>query len=167
MAKASKLKVFRISIGFHYAYVAAPSQKAALEVWGSGDLFAARLAERVTEPELMDVPLARPGEVIKVLRGTQAEQVAALGEAAATRAQPAKKKSGSAAKAAKKEKPTRSKLDAAEQQVEALVLAQAKEMAKLEKELDAIERRRRQLERRQQRELGDLEKDAERERRRY
>lgn len=30
---ARKLKVFCTPIGFHDAYVAAPSQKAALEVW--------------------------------------------------------------------------------------------------------------------------------------
>ena len=38
MARA--LKVFRTPIGFHDAYVAAPSQKAALEAWGvRQDLF--------------------------------------------------------------------------------------------------------------------------------
>ena len=30
-----KLKVYRTPIGFHDAYVAAPSQKAALDAWGS------------------------------------------------------------------------------------------------------------------------------------
>jgi hypothetical protein len=33
MPRAAKLKVFRTPIGFHDAYVAAPSQKAALEAW--------------------------------------------------------------------------------------------------------------------------------------
>ena len=79
--RKSKLKVFRIPIGFHDAYVAAPSQKAALEAWGSdSNLFAAGAAELVTDAALTRVPLERPGEVIKVLRGSRAEQVAALGE---------------------------------------------------------------------------------------
>lgn len=67
----AKLKVFRTPIGFHDAYVAAPSQKAALEAWGSdADLFARGIAEKVTDPELMDGPLANPGVVIKVSRGS-------------------------------------------------------------------------------------------------
>jgi hypothetical protein len=36
------LKAFRLPIGFHDAYAAAPSQKAAIEAWGSDkDVFAA------------------------------------------------------------------------------------------------------------------------------
>ena len=35
MARTGRLKVFRTSIGFHDAYVAAPSRKAALEAWGA------------------------------------------------------------------------------------------------------------------------------------
>ena len=39
-----KLKVFRTPIGFHDAYVAAPSQKAALEAWGAdSNIFAQTL----------------------------------------------------------------------------------------------------------------------------
>ena len=79
MAKAGKLKVFRTPIGFHDAYVAAPSQKAALEAWGSDhNLFARGEAELVDDPALTAEPLARPGEVIKRLRGTAEEQLAAL-----------------------------------------------------------------------------------------
>ena len=76
-----KLKVFRMPVGFHDAYVAAPSQKAAAEAWGSDvAVFARGEAELVTDPALMEEPLARPGEIVKRLRGTAAEQVAALGE---------------------------------------------------------------------------------------
>lgn len=79
MARSSKLKVFRVPIGFHDAYVAAPSQKAAIEAWGSDrDVFARGEAELVTDPALTAEPLARPGEVVKRLRGTAAEQLAAL-----------------------------------------------------------------------------------------
>ncbi len=63
--RKQKLKVFRTPIGFHDAYVAAPSQKAALEAWGAdGNLFAQGIAEQVTDPELMEEPLASPGKVL-------------------------------------------------------------------------------------------------------
>jgi hypothetical protein len=79
MPRAKKLKVYRTPIGFHDAYVAAPSQKAALEAWGSdADLFARKVAEQVTDPKLMTEPLARPGQVIRKLRGTAEEQLASL-----------------------------------------------------------------------------------------
>ena len=70
-----KLKVFRTTIGFHDAYVAAPSRKAALAAWGTTkDLFATEAAEEVTDPDLMAEPLARPDEVIQRTRGTFSEQ---------------------------------------------------------------------------------------------
>lgn len=73
------LKVFRTPIGFHDAYVAAPSQKAALAAWGAdADLFARGVAERVTDPGLMAEPLEKPGQVIRRARGTAAEHLAAL-----------------------------------------------------------------------------------------
>ncbi len=79
MARATKLKVYRTVAGFHDAYVAAPSQKAALEAWGSDrDLFARGIAEQVTDPALTAEPLAAPGTVVKRSRGTSAEQIAAL-----------------------------------------------------------------------------------------
>lgn len=69
-----KLKVFRTPIGFHDAYVAAASQKAALLAWGAdADLFARGIAERVDDPKLTKTPLAHPGEVIKVSRGGAAD----------------------------------------------------------------------------------------------
>lgn len=81
MPRTTKLKVYRTPIGFHDAYVAAPSQKAAIEAWGSDkDVFQRGRAELVTDPELTKEPLANPGKVIKRLRGTEAEQIAALGE---------------------------------------------------------------------------------------
>ena len=51
------LKVYRTPIGFHDAYVAAPSQKAALQAWGSdANLFARGVAELVTDPALTAEP---------------------------------------------------------------------------------------------------------------
>ena len=62
-------------------YIAAPSQKAALEAWGSErDLFSAGAAEPIDDPELMREPLANPGKVIRRARGTVAEHIAALAE---------------------------------------------------------------------------------------
>jgi hypothetical protein len=82
MAKAkrkTKLKVFRTPVGFHDAYVAAPSQKAALEAWGSStNLFSQGAAEQVSDSKLTKVPLEHPGEVVRVLRGTKADQAAEL-----------------------------------------------------------------------------------------
>lgn len=77
------LKVYRTAIGFDDAYVAAPSMKAALAAWGTGkNLFARGAAEQVTDPRLTAAALARPGQVIRVPRGSEAEHVKALGKAA-------------------------------------------------------------------------------------
>nr|WP_047170031.1 hypothetical protein [Sphingomonas sp. Y57] len=76
---ARKLKVFRTAIGFHDAYIAAPSRKAALEAWGSDhDLFATGAAELVTDPELSREPLEKPGTVVKRVRGTADEHLASI-----------------------------------------------------------------------------------------
>lgn len=78
----AKLKVFRTPIGFHDAYVAAPSKKAALAAWGAkADLFARGLAETVTDAELTHEPLSQPGHVIRVKRGTDVEHFRALPKA--------------------------------------------------------------------------------------
>lgn len=76
---ARKLKVFRTAAGFHDAYVAAPSQKAALEAWGSDtNLFGLGMAELVTDEALTRAPLETPGKIIKVARGTADDHYAAL-----------------------------------------------------------------------------------------
>ena len=79
MARAVSLKVYRTPIGFHDAYVAASSQKAALKAWGSAhDLFGTGEAELVTDPALTEEPLAKPGTIVRRVRGTTAEHIAAL-----------------------------------------------------------------------------------------
>ena len=106
MARASKLKVYRTAAGFHDAYVAAPSQKAALAAWGSDhDLFARGIAELVTDPDLAAEPLASPGTVIKRSRGTTAEQIAAL----PARAVPAAKEPASDAREEEDPEPRRTR----------------------------------------------------------
>lgn len=110
MARA--LKVFRTAAGFHDAYVAAPSRKAALAAWGAdADLFARGVAEEVIDAALMEAPLAHPGEVVKVSRGSAAEQLAAVeGKPAGRRANAA----SIARKSRPAPKPSRDALDAAE-----------------------------------------------------
>lgn len=145
MAAKRRLKVYRTPIGFHDAYVAAPSQKAALAAWGSThDLFARGVAEQVDDPALMAEPLARPGEVIRRSRGSTAEQLAALPKTPAQpRATARRSRAASATAAPAQPPPSRAELDAAEAAVEALDRRQAEEeraIAAAEAELAARRR---------------------------
>jgi hypothetical protein len=155
-----KLKVFRTPIGFHDAYVAAPSMKAALEAWGaSANLFARGTAEQVTDPRLMAGPLAHPGEVIRVSRGDLKAQLKALG--------PRKKAGKPEAKRAASTKPerrgrpkpppSRAKVDEIEQTLDEARAGQAKERAALEKQREAIERKLAALADRHEKDIARLE----------
>ena len=139
------LKVYRTAIGFHDAYVATPTKKAALEAWGADrNLFASGRAEEVTEPKLTKAPLDHPGKVIKVLRGSAAEQFAALEKS------PSRPKRESAAAPAKPQpRPSRAALDradkalaAAEKRHERALDALAEREAKLREERRALQRER-------------------------
>lgn len=128
------LKVFRTPIGFHDAYVAAPSRKAALAAWGAtADLFARGAAELVTDPALTAEPLAKPGVVVKRLRGTAAEQFAALPPDKPVTAKP---------KRAPKPPPSRAALDAAEAALAEAEARQAAEDADLRDREAALARER-------------------------
>lgn len=108
-----QLKVFRTSIGFHDAYVAAPSRQAALRAWGSSkDLFAAGMAEQVTDPELMKPALTSPGEVVRASRGTLEEQLSAIGPRPSE--EPKGEPPAEKVRPRRKPKPSREALDAAE-----------------------------------------------------
>jgi hypothetical protein len=129
------LKVFRTSAGFHDAYVAAPSRKAALEAWGAKvDLFARGVAEQVTDKALMAEPLEHPGEVIMKSRGGLADQLKALGPRKATR-----KKEDRPAKTRPRKPPSRARLDKAEAALADAEKRQANEREGLEAERAAIE----------------------------
>ena len=140
------LKVYRTAIGFHDAYVATPTKKAALEAWGADrNLFASGRAEEVTDSKLTRAPLADPGKVIKVLRGSAAEQFAALekGGSRRTRAK------STAAAPKPQPRPGRTALDradkavaAAEKRHERALNALAKREAKLREERRALQRKR-------------------------
>jgi hypothetical protein len=116
---AAKLKVFRTAVGFRDAYVAAPSKAAALRAWGTDkDLFARGGAELVTDETLQEEPLSKPGEVIYRTRGSLEEQIAALGTLPNRKSKPqVAEPQDRPAKPSKKTKPrpSRAKLEAAEQ----------------------------------------------------
>ncbi len=159
---ARKLKVFRTPIGFHDAYVAAPSRKAALEAWGaSADLFARGTAEEVTDARLTAEPLKRPGEVIRVSRGDLAAQLKALAPRKKPAAKSAARPAGDSVLPTKLDKPkappTRDKLDAAEAMLDRARRKHGKERATLEAQRKAIERKLDSLAARQEKEIARLE----------
>jgi hypothetical protein len=158
-----KLKVFRTTTGFHDAYVAAPSRKAALEAWGAdANLFARGVAEEVTDRKLMAAPLERPGEVIKVSRGDLSAQLKALGPKRKPR-KPAANDSEPDNPAPKRDDkpkppPKRDKVDAAENELKEARQRHAAEAKKLEDQRDAIERKLEALRAKQAKELARLER---------
>ncbi|MFA9200619.1 MAG: hypothetical protein ACEQR8_05455 [Cypionkella sp.] len=154
MARA--LKVFRTAAGFHDAYVAAPSRKAALDAWGADvDLFARGIAEQVTDPALTAEPLKKPGEVIKRSRGGLADQLKAMGP---RKSQPAPKpgKASSAPAPRRAKPPSRARLDKAEAALTEAARRQAHEMGKLEQERARLEAKITALAARHQREIAKL-----------
>jgi hypothetical protein len=158
-----KLKVFRTTTGFHDAYVAAPSRKAALEAWGADvDLFARGVAEQVTDKKLMAGPLERPGEVIKVSRGDLSAQLKALGprkKKAKAKPEEPEEEPAKPRKAAKpKPPPKRDKVDAAEAALKQARQRHASEAEKLEAERDAIETKLAALRTKQDKEMARLER---------
>ena len=147
MARA--LKVWRTAIGFHDAYVAAPTKKAALEAWGADrNLFTSGRAEEVTDARLTKAPLAAPGDVIKVLRGSAAEQFAALEKTAPRQQRP----KPAASSAPPGPRPSRDALDRADAQI-------AKVERRHDRALDALARREAEL--REQRRALQQKRDAE------
>ena len=153
-ARRQKLKIFRTPIGFHDAYVAAPSRKAALEAWGSGtDLFSAGIAEEVKEPsgKAAKDALARPGEVVREGRVGSTEK----------KEGGSRIKSGMTKKTSGK-KPSRAGLEKAEKALAALELRQSLERAELAKEEARLAKKRQALEDKhaKARELAESKRDA-------
>ena len=161
--RKQKLKVFVTPIGFHDAYVAAPSQKAALEAWGAdSNIFAQGIAEQVTDPELMEEPLANPGKVIKRVRGSADEHFAELDRAAPRKK--AAKESGKVVQLKPKKpkpKPSRDELEAAEEALEKAEKKQREKLREIDQELQALERKRRGLQRKIEAERDKLAEKAE------
>ena len=177
----AKLKVYRTPIGFHDAYIAATSQKAALKAWGSdADLFARGIAEVVTDEALTVEPLASPGKVIRKLRGTAEEQLATdipdrpsprsldgEDEEHAPKKRASKKPIVVAAPSSPPPRPDRAALDAAEKAVEDAQVQHDREDRDLRKRQEALEQERRQLDRRHDEEQGQLAEDEDRARRAF
>ena len=170
--RKQKLKVFRTPIGFHDAYVAAPSQKAALEAWGAdSNLFAQVIAEQVDDPKLMEEALANPGQVVRRLRGGEAEHFAELAksqsklekkEKSRIKPGPAKKE-----KAPRPPKPSRADLDDAEEKLEAAEKRQRGELREIEQKIQALERQLRTLQRQHESERDELAEARDRARSAY
>ena len=169
MAKKSerkpKLKVFRTPIGFHDAYVAAPSRKAALEAWGAdSNIFAQGIAEEVTDPKLMEQPLADPGKVIRRVRASADEHFAEL-ERAQPKAKKAARKEDDGGnvvelkpKSRPKPKPSRDEVDAAEEALEKAGKKQRRRLGEIDDKVRELERRRRELQRKYEEERDLLER---------
>lgn len=167
-----KLKVFRTPIGFHDAYIAAPSQKAALEAWGAdSNLFARGVAEIVTDPKLTGEPLAKPGVVIKRLRGSAAEHMAALPREprrqAVTHRPASQAVKGFKTAPKPKPRPSRQSLDNAEQALEALEARHGKALERIAKEEARVAKERRSLEQAHAAEIAKFDKAIAAARRRY
>lgn len=136
----ASLKVFRAVSGFHDSYVAAPSRAAALRAWGaSTDLFAMGAAEVITDPKLTAGPLAKPGVVFRVRRGS--------GKASPIEQRPRPKAPP----------PSRKALDRAEQALARKRDAQKSELAKIDAQVAALADKRAALLARQEAELQRLE----------
>lgn len=169
------LKVFRTPIGFHDAYVAAPSQKAALQAWGAdANLFARGAAERVTDPDLMSEPLARPGVVIKRRRASAAEHFASLSVRENADSSPSRRRSrrskplsSANPPPAPKPRPSRKTLDAAEQGLAQHQAQADAEIATLQKELARIAARISMLREKQAKESARLQRRVDAAHRKY
>lgn len=160
----ARLKIYRTAIGFHDAYVAAPSQKAALAAWGSDkDLFARGAAELVEETPLADDLLAAPGTVVKKLRGTAEEQMASLPPDRAPR--PARR--AATPREPKPPRPSRDRLDAAERALDDAAAIEADRLRDLADREAALARERRDLTRKAATQRTALERRRDDERRAF
>jgi len=137
-----KLKVFRTPIGFHDAYVAAPSRKAALKAWGAdANLFARGAAEQVMDEALMREPLSRPGEVVKRPRGSADEHLAASTPPRLTNKAPPAAGGKATPRTKAPPRPSRATLTAAEEALDDHRRNTDAEIARLEAERADIVRR--------------------------
>ena len=146
-----RLKVFNTPAGFHNAYVAAPSRKAALEAWGAGtDLFSAGIAEEVKEPtgKAAKAALERPGEVVREGRGGEKEEKPSPSpESNRQKRSDFARSSPASGRGRKKPKrnPSRAALEKAETALAELEELHAVERAELAREEEKLARKRRAL----------------------
>ena len=156
-----KLKVFRTTIGFHDAYVAAPSRAAALRAWGANtDLFAMSAAEEVIEPALMKGPLSNPGRIVTKSRGTAADHMAVSACKPSGRGQATRSKTTSLKP---KPLPSRQKLDAADKRLADAKAKMDRAKQDLEDEVTRLASRRRTVEHEHQTRIATLQDERDRE----
>lgn len=162
MAANRKMKVYRTPTGFHDAYVAAPSQKAALQAWGAdANLFARGVAEVVTDPKLTKEPLSQPGVIVRKARGTAAEHIDALPK---TKARAAKRRKGLSTEHATKDtpRPSRAAMDEAEQAIAEGELRHDEERRAIIEREKRLTEEKRKLEQAQRSELDGLQQTFDR-----
>lgn len=124
-----KLKVYRAVARFHDVYVAATSRKAALAAWGADtDLFSAGMAEEVKDPDLAAPALKKPGQVLKLKRGTREQWSEAV--------RPVRQRNSNN---------QRMKVAKAEAALNALRRKQERELRQIEREIAALENRRKAM----------------------
>jgi colicin import membrane protein len=160
----AKLKVFAAPQGFYETVVAAPSQKAALEAWGTHqNLFESGMASVTTDAKAVEAALARPGEVLSRPAGSK-DPFKPVGQAAPPKPPKAPPKpkvaKAAAAKPTPRPKPPadRGPLADAEQVLKAAEAARIREIAALQREREELERRIAQTERRLDAEVARAEK---------
>lgn len=169
----ARLKVYRTAIGFHDAYVATTSQKAALEAWGSDkNLFASGAAEVVTDPRLAAEPLASPGKIIRRSRGSLREHLTAAAKQAPPKredapAEPVSRRKPAASKLKPEPRPSREKLDQAEAAVAAFEAEAEAEAAEFERREADLREARKAAAARRGKALDRLEKQREQAKARY
>jgi hypothetical protein len=160
-----RLKVFHAHLGFFDTVVAAPSQKAALEAWGSRqNLFHDGTASAATDEDAIKAALAKPGVVLKRLSGSYdpfAEQPALPKISGKRRHQPAKKTQPAPAKPERQ--PDRSKLDAAKNALARLKEEREGMEAEFERRARALREENQAHERDFDWREADLRRDVERE----
>jgi len=155
-----RLNVFQAHLGFFDTVGAAPSQKAALEAWGSRqNLFHNGTASVASDEDAIKAALAKLGIVLKRMSGSQdpfAERPALPKVSGKRRPQPAMKTQPAPAKP--KRQPDRSKLDAAKH-----ALAKLKEERKsMESEFQRRERALREEQQAREREFEQRESERQR-----
>lgn len=166
------LKVFRTAIGFHDAYVATTSRKAALEAWGAGsDLFASGAAEPVTDARLTKAPLAQPGVVIRVARGSTAQHLAAAGKGTKRDAKANRELRKTAPPPVtpqeKVPRPSRARLDKAQAALQREEERYAESVAEIDARIEALRRERDELRSQRDQKVRRLDERRAREEEKY
>ena len=171
---APRLKVFRAHMGFFDSIVAAPSQKAALEAWGTRqDLFGEGLAETTADADAVKAATARPGVVLRRAAGSSDPFQEEARPPAAPPAPPRAKATGKAKDQAPEPEPEpppppdRSALTAAERALQAAEAEHRRAAEALDVERRRLEAQARELEDGFRAQARELQKAVDKARRAY